>query len=124
MIISSKVDLVCWTGRVGLVYRACREALTRGARRVSKRAAIEGATRMPSLQRLAPTIREPMPDPSMTAAELSHPETSSTNFALFLGKKVLRHHQSNDQNRCSEKRANRTPQPRPKCQSQKDDRRA
>src|SRR5438132_5841441 len=56
--------------------------------------------------------------------ELSHPETSSTNFTLSLGKKVLRHHQSNDQNRCSEERANRTPQPRPKCQSQKDDRRA
>ena len=34
---------------------------------------------------------------------------------------MLRHHQSNGQNRCSEKRANRAPQPRPKCQSQKDD---
>src|SRR4051812_2022420 len=48
MIVSSKVDLVCWTGRVGLVCRDCREALTTGdaggARRISKRAAIEGAT--------------------------------------------------------------------------------
>lgn len=48
MIVSSKVDLVCWTGRVGLVCRDCREALTTGdaggARRTSKRAAIEGAT--------------------------------------------------------------------------------
>ncbi len=46
MIVSSKVDLVCWTGRVGLVCRDCREALTTGdaggARRTSKRAAIEG----------------------------------------------------------------------------------
>jgi hypothetical protein len=46
MIVSSKVDLVCWTGRVGLVCRDCREALTTGdaggARRISKRAAIEG----------------------------------------------------------------------------------
>ena len=45
MIVSSKVDLVCWTGRVGLV---CREALTTGdaggAGRISKRAAIEGGT--------------------------------------------------------------------------------
>jgi hypothetical protein len=44
MIVSSKVDLVCW--RVGLVRRDCREALTTGdaggARRISKRAAIEG----------------------------------------------------------------------------------
>ena len=55
--------------------------------------------------------------------ELSHPATYSANFDLFLGKKVLRHHQSNDQNRCSEKRANRAPQPRPKCQSHKDDQR-
>ena len=57
MIVSSKVDLVCWTGRVGLVCRDCREALTTGdaggARRISKRAAIEGATGMPSLQRFA-----------------------------------------------------------------------
>ena len=30
MIVSSKVDLVCWTGRVGLVCRDCREALTTG----------------------------------------------------------------------------------------------
>ena len=41
MIVSSKVDLVCW--RVGLV---CREALTTGdaggARWISKRAAIKG----------------------------------------------------------------------------------
>ena len=61
MIVSSKVDLVCWTGRVGLVCRDCREALTTGdaggARRISKRAAIEGATGMPSLQRFTPTIR-------------------------------------------------------------------
>ena len=41
MIISSKVDLVCWTGRV---CRDCREALTKAAG-------------MPSLQRFAPTIR-------------------------------------------------------------------
>jgi len=59
MIVSSKVDLVCWTGRVGLVCRDCREALTTGdaggARRISKRAAIEGATGTPSLQRFTPT---------------------------------------------------------------------
>ena len=46
MIVSSQVDLICWTGRVGLICRDCREALTTGdaggARRVSKRAAIEG----------------------------------------------------------------------------------
>ena len=51
MIVSSKVDLVYWTGRVGLVCRDCREALTTGdaggARRISKRAAIEGATGTP-----------------------------------------------------------------------------
>ena len=50
-IVSSKVDLVCWTGRVGLVCRDCREALTTGdaggARRILKRAAIEGATGTP-----------------------------------------------------------------------------
>ena len=61
MIVSSQVDLVCWTGRVGLVCRDCREALTTGdaggARRVSKRAAIEVGHGMPSLQRFAPTIR-------------------------------------------------------------------
>jgi hypothetical protein len=55
MIVSS---LVCWTGRV---CRDCREALTTGdaggARRISKRAAIEGATGMRSLQRFAPTIQ-------------------------------------------------------------------
>ncbi len=61
MIVSSQVDLICWTGRVGLICRDCREALTTGdaggARRVSKRAAIEGGHGMPSLQRFAPTIR-------------------------------------------------------------------
>ena len=61
MTVSSQVDLICWTGRVGLICRDCREALTTGdaggARRVSKRAAIEGGHRMPSLQRFAPTIR-------------------------------------------------------------------
>ena len=45
MIVSSKVDLACWTGRVGLVCRDGREALTTGdaggARLISKRAAIE-----------------------------------------------------------------------------------
>jgi hypothetical protein len=55
MIDSSKA--VCWTGRVGLVCRDCREAQTNGeaggARRISKRAAIEEATGMPSLQRFA-----------------------------------------------------------------------
>jgi hypothetical protein len=30
MIVSSKVDLACWTGRVGLVCRDGREALTTG----------------------------------------------------------------------------------------------
>jgi len=45
MIVSSKVDLACWTGRVGLVCRDRREPLTTGdaggARLISKRAAIE-----------------------------------------------------------------------------------
>ncbi|SRR6266496_2386467 len=78
MIVSSKVDLVCWTGRVGLVCRDCREALTTGdaggARRISKRAAIEGATGTPSLQRFTPTTGAPMPDPSMTCGSVTYSE--------------------------------------------------
>jgi Protein of unknown function (DUF3606) len=70
--------LVCWTGRVGLVCRDCREALTtgdaRGARRTSKRAAIEGATGTPSLQRFTPTTGAPMLDPSMTCGSLTYSE--------------------------------------------------
>ena len=58
MIVSSKVDLACWTGRVGLVCRDGREALTTGdAHLISKRAAIEEGHGMPSLQRFLPTIR-------------------------------------------------------------------
>src|ERR1700747_3721582 len=53
--------------------------------------------------------------------ELSHPVTYSGHLALFRGKKVLRYHQSNDQNRCSEKRTNRAPttskMPEPKRRS-------
>ena len=59
MIVSSKVDLVCWTGRVG-VCRDCREALTTGdaggARRI-RNVQRSKAAGMPSLQRFAPTIR-------------------------------------------------------------------
>ena len=83
MIVSSKVDLACWTGRVGLVCRDCREALTTGdaggARRILKRAAIEGATGTPSLQRFTPTTGAPMPDSSMTAAAASHIRSAATS---------------------------------------------
>lgn len=81
MIVSSKVDLICWTGRVGLVCRDCREALTtgdaRGARRVSKRAAIEGGRGgCRPFRDLRQLSGEPMPDPSMTAAAASHKAVS------------------------------------------------
>jgi hypothetical protein len=75
MIVSSQVDLVCWTGRVGFVCRDCREALTTVTPEKPpdlETCSDRGATGMPSLQRFAPTIRGTMPDPSMTAAAASH----------------------------------------------------
>ena len=67
MIVSSQVDLICWTGRVGLICRDCREALTTGdaggARRVSKRVAIEGGPRDAVPSEIYANYRGTMPDP-------------------------------------------------------------
>src|SRR5882672_11531325 len=83
MIVSSKVDLVCWTGRVGLVCRDCREALTTGdaggTRRISKRAAIEGGHGDAIPSEIYANYRAPMPDPSMTAAAASHIRNAATS---------------------------------------------
>jgi hypothetical protein len=81
MIVSSKVDLVYWTGRV---CRDCHEALTTGdaggARLISKRAAIEeghrGCRRFRDSGQLS---GEPMPAPSMTAAAASHIRSAATS---------------------------------------------
>ena len=64
-----------------------REALTTGdaggARRISKRAAIEGATGTPSLQRFTPTTGAPMPDPSMTCGSVTYSERCDFRCGSF-----------------------------------------
>jgi hypothetical protein len=73
MIVSSQVDLVCWTERV---CRDCREALTTvtleepaGSRNVQRSRGATGCRLFRDLRQLS---GEPMPDPSMTAAAASH----------------------------------------------------